>query len=145
MGTTEVALIVATLLGGLAAIVYIVWDKLLPSVRRRRATQTLPQFAPGRWRSMGGTNELVVADGLNWTWTSTHQGRWRGSGRGEVREGYLVLRGMRDGADALGHPAGRYPITITLERQGDRLEGSIQTMQKSEVTFVRDESARAGS
>jgi hypothetical protein len=120
-----------------------VWSLFGPAIRRRRAKQTLRQFVPGRWRSTpGGSNELVIESDLTWRWTSTWQGRWRGNGRGEVRGVNLVLQGWREGQDSLGHPS-RVPITITLERQGDRLEGSIQAMLKSEVIFVTDESARA--
>jgi hypothetical protein len=144
MKTIEIIVIVATLLGGLAAVVYF-WDKIVALFRRTRARQTLPQFAPGRWRSMGATNELVIENDLSWSWTSTHQGHWRGSGRGDVRDVYLVLHGTREGKDPLGRPVPPYPITIQLERQGDRLEGSIQAMLKSDVIFVRDETTRPGS
>jgi hypothetical protein len=113
--------------------------------RRRRAKNTLHQFAAGRWRSMGESNELVIERDrdLTWRWTSTWQGRWRGDGHGEVRGENLVLHGSRDGFDALGKRHPRHPITITLERHDDRLEGSIEAMLKSGVIFVRDELARA--
>ena len=112
---------------------------------RRRAEQTLPEFAPGRWRSLGESNELVIESDLSWRWTSTWQGRWRANGRGEVRGAMLVLQGTREGFDSVGKRYPRYPITITLERHDERLEGSIQAMLKTEVKFVRDETARAES
>jgi len=117
---------------------------VVPAFRRRRAKQTLLKFAPGRWRSTPGrTNELVVEPDLTWQWTSTWQGRWRGNGRGEVRGVQLVFVGLRDGFDSSGKPYPHHRIEITLERHDDRLEGSIQTMFKTDVKFVRDESARA--
>jgi hypothetical protein len=85
----------------------------------------------------------VIERDLSWRWTSTWQGRWRGEGRGEVVGENLVLRGTREGVDAFGKRYPRFPITITLERHDERLEGSIQTMFKSPIKFVRDESARA--
>ena len=51
--------------------------------------------------------------------------------------------GHAEGRDSLAHDVPRFPITLSLERQGDRLDGSIQALLKSEVIFVRDESARA--
>lgn len=125
---------------GLGAVVKRILDVVQP---RTRATQTLPEFAAGRWRSMGESNELVIESDLTWRWTSTWQGRWRGNGRGEVRGVNLVLVGSRDGFDSVGNPYPNHRTEITLERHDDRLEGSIQTMFRTEVKFVRDESARA--
>jgi hypothetical protein len=137
MKTIEVVLIVATLLGGLAAVVYF-WDKIVAWFRRRRAKQTLPEFAPGRWHSDGETNTLVIADDLNWTWTSTFQGNWSGSGRGEVRDGYLVLRGSRVGTTTLGQPVPRAQITIKLKRESETLAGQIQVSRTWDILFIRD-------
>jgi hypothetical protein len=125
---------------GLGAVVKRILDVVQP---RTRATQTLTEFATGRWRSMGESNELVIESDLTWQWTSAWQGRWRGNGRGEVRGINLVLVGLRDGFDSLGKPYPEHRIEIILERHDDRLEGSIQTMFRTEVKFVRDESARA--
>ena len=55
----------------------------------------------------------------------------------------LLLVGSRDGFDSVGNPYPNHRTEITLERHDDRLEGSIQTMFRTEVKFVRDESARA--
>ncbi len=137
MPTIETVAIVATILGGLAALAYF-WDKIAARYQRARAKRTLPRFAPGRWRSDGGTNELVIANDLDWTWTSTHQGRWRGSGRGEVRDGQLVLHGSREGTTPTGQAVPRGPISFQLKRERDRLEGQLQTSYTYDLRFIRD-------
>ena len=133
----EVAAIVATLLGVLAAL-WFFWDKIAAWFLRTRAKETLPEWAPGRWRSDGGTNELIIANDLSWTWTSTFQGRWSGSGHGEVRDGHLVLRGSREGTTTLGQPVPRGPIAFQMTRESEMLAGQIQTSRAYDVLFVRN-------
>jgi hypothetical protein len=134
----EVVVIVATLLGGLAAL-WFFWDKIVAWVHRIRAKRTLPQFAPGRWRSDGGTNKLIIAKDLSWTWTSTHQGRWHGSGRGEVRDDQLALHGSREGTTPIGQAVPSGPISFRLRRERDRLEGQLQTSYTYDLRLIREE------
>jgi hypothetical protein len=98
----------------------------------------LPQWAPGRCRSDGGTNTLVIANDLSWTWHSTFQGRWHGSGRGEVRDDVLVLSGWSEGTTTIGQPVPRRPTSIELKREGEMLAGHIHTSRKYEILFTRD-------
>lgn len=133
----EIALL-ATLLGGAAALCYF-RGETLACVRRWRAKRTLPQFAPGRGRSDGGSNELVIAPELTWTWTSPHQGQFHGSGRGEVRDGDLVLTGFRKGVTSIGQPVIRTPITFRLRRERDRLEGQLQAAYTYDLRLSREQ------
>jgi hypothetical protein len=134
-----IVLVVAALFGFLLNIGS-VSGKIAGLVRRSRAKRTLPQFAPGRWRSEGETNTLVITEDLSWTWTSTFQGRWsgHGRGRGEIRDGYLILDGSREGTTTLGQPVPRGPITIRLKRETETLAGQIQTARVYDVLFVRE-------
>jgi hypothetical protein len=47
----------------------------------------LREWTPGKWRSTGGTNTLVIDRSMRWSWESTVGGRFSGSGTGEVRDG----------------------------------------------------------
>jgi hypothetical protein len=138
------AAIVATFLGGFTS-VWFCWDKITAWFRRTRARQTLPKFAPGQWISDGRTNTLVIAPDLSWKWTSTHQGQWSGSGRGEIRDGHLVLHGRRVGTTSQGSPAAPGPMTMRLKRERERLEGPLTSPSARtwDMIFFRDESARA--
>ncbi len=133
-----VAATIATLLGGLAAL-WFFWDRITAWFRRTRAEQTLPEWAPGRWRSDGGTNNLVIAKDLNWTWASTFQGHWSGSGRAEVSDGDLVLHGSHKGTNTLGQPVPPGPMTIRLKRESETLAGQILTAHTWDILFVRDQ------
>jgi len=115
-------------------------------VRRRREKRSLRQFAPGRWISEHRSNTLVIAKDLSWTWTSTHEGVWAGSGRGDIRDGLLVLKGERVGTTGPGRrPEPPGVVTIELRREGKRLEGPLTSPSGNtwHMKFYRDESARA--
>jgi hypothetical protein len=53
--------------------------------------EDLREWAPGRWRSTGGTNALVIERDLRWSWESAAGGRWSGSGRWEIQDGRLFF------------------------------------------------------
>ena len=54
------------------------------------APAPLHVWAPGRWRSTGGTNTLVIERDLRWSWSSSAGGQWSGSGRGQIEDGRLL-------------------------------------------------------
>jgi len=103
--------------------------------RLKGRTATLEEWAPGRWRSE--TNELVIEEGLAWSWTSTFQGQWNGSGHGEVRAGQLVLTGTRKGTTTLGVTVPPGPIVLRLKREAETLAGQLETANKFDILFTR--------
>jgi hypothetical protein len=129
-------LAVATLVGGVTGL-WFLWDKFSARRRRKRAQKTLPQFAPGRWWSDGGTNTLAIERDLTWTWTSTFQGRYSGTGRGRVEGEELVLDGFSEGVDTRGHVIPRRPTSFRLKPEGDLLAGRLQTSRVYDVLFHR--------
>jgi len=86
-------------------------------------------WAPGTWRSTGGTNTLTIKPDLSWQWSSTSGGSWSGSGQGEIRDGRLVLRGWHSSS---------IPMMIRLSREGEVLVGELQTSRSYSITFRRD-------
>jgi hypothetical protein len=90
----------------------------------------LRAWAPGKWRSTGGTNTLVIQPDLNWEWSSSFGGNWTGSGRGELRDGKLLLRGWH---------STRTPMELRLLREGDMLLGELETRTRVwNIMFVRE-------
>jgi hypothetical protein len=139
-------LVVVDVLLGVVVNVGSVTGKIVQWTRHRRAKQSLRQFARGRWISEHRTNALVIANGLRWMWTSTHEGVWAGSGHGEIRDDLLVLKGERVGTTGPGRrPEPPGVMTIELRREGKRLEGPLTSPSGNtwDMKFYRDESARA--
>jgi hypothetical protein len=95
----------------------------------RLPQEDLREWAPGKWRSTGGTNGLVIGRDLRWSWDSSAGGRWSGSGRGEIQDGRLLLRGWHSTS---------VPMMLRLTREGDALVGDLQTSRNYAIIFVRE-------
>jgi hypothetical protein len=93
------------------------------------ALPNLREWAPGKWRSTGGTNKLAIDGALRWSWESSVGGKWTGTGTGEVRGESLILRGW--------HSTSR-PMTLRLVREGDALVGELHTSRQYTIIFVRE-------
>jgi len=95
----------------------------------RPALLDLREWAPGKWRSAGGTNSLVIERNLRWSWESSAGGKWSGSGRGEIEDGQLLLRGWYSSSTAM---------SLRLRREGDVLVGELQTSRSYPIIFERE-------
>lgn len=91
--------------------------------------EDLRQWVPGKWRSAGGTNTLTIERDLTWSWGSSFGGRWNGSGRGEIRDGRLILEGWHSTS---------IPMMLKLKREGNVLVGELQTSRSYAITFERE-------
>jgi hypothetical protein len=101
-----------------------------PTLAPPLAAQDLREWARGSWRSSGGATTLLIEPNLRWSWDSTYQNaRHSGSGRGEVQNGALLLRGWHSGS---------YPMTIHLRREGETLVGEIRTSRTYPIIYVRE-------
>jgi hypothetical protein len=100
-----------------------------PTASQPPSLPDLRAWAPGKWRSTGGTNTLVIERGLRWSWESSAGGRFSGGGRGEVQDGKLVLSGWHSNS---------YPMTFQLTREGDALVGVLRTSRHYNIIFVRE-------
>ena len=88
----------------------------------------LRAWAPGTWRSTGGTNSLEIKPDLSWMWSSSSGGGWTGSGRGDVQDGQLILRGWHSNS---------IPMMLRLSPEGDALVGELQTSRSYPIRFKR--------
>lgn len=95
----------------------------------RLPLEDLRRWAPGKWRSTGGTNALWIERDLRWSWESSAGGRWSGSGRGEIQDGRLLLRGWHSTST---------PMMLRLTREGDVLVGELETSRSYRIIFVRE-------
>jgi hypothetical protein len=93
------------------------------------APAPLHVWAPGRWRSVGGTNALVIERDLRWSWDSSAGGRWSGRGSGEIRDGQILLRGWHSTS---------IPMQLRLTREGETLVGELQTSRSYRMIFLRE-------
>lgn len=119
-------LVVVDVLLGVLVNVGSISGTVLRWLRRQRAKRSLRQFVVERWISEHRKNTLVIAKDLSWTWTSTHEGVWAGSGHGNIRDDLLVLKGQRVGTTGPGRPPEPPGVmTIELRREGKRLEGPL--------------------
>ena len=93
--------------------------------------EDLREWAPGKWRSTGRANALVIGRDLRWSWESSAGGRWSGSGRGEIEDGgrLLLLRGWHSTS---------IPMTLRLTREGEALVGELQTSRSYRIIFIRE-------
>jgi hypothetical protein len=89
----------------------------------------LRDWAPGKWRSTGGTNRLVIDGALRWSWESSVGGKWTGSGLGEIQGGRLILRGWHSTS---------IPMTLRLVREGEALVGELHTSRQYTIIFTRE-------
>jgi len=94
----------------------------------RLPVEDLREWAPGTWRSTGRSNSLVIERDLRWSWESSAGGRWSGSGRGEIQDGRLLLRGWHSTS---------VPMTLRLVREGDVLVGELQAQRTYRIIFER--------
>ena len=94
-----------------------------------RFVEDLREWAPGTWRSTGGTNTLVIDGRLRWHWDSSFGGKWSGTGSGEIRDGQLVLRGWHSTS---------IPMTLRLTREGGTLVGELQTSRSYPLILLRE-------
>ncbi len=101
----------------------------MPPVLIRPAAPDLREWAPGKWRSTGGTNSLVIERSLHWSWESSAGGKWSGSGTGDTQDGQLLLRGW--------HSSGT-PMSLRLSREGEALVGELQTSRSYRIMFERE-------
>jgi hypothetical protein len=105
---------------------------LVPPVSQpvaRLPVEDLRGWAPGTWRSTGGTNTLVIDGRLRWHWDSSFGGKWSGSGSGEIRDGQLLLRGWHSTS---------IPMTLRLTREGGTLVGELQTSRSYPIILLRE-------
>ena len=101
-----------------------------PAPEKTPTRPDLRTWAAGRWRSTGGTNELVIGPDLSWTWSSSAGGSWTGRGRGEAHGETLVLQGW-------SYRSTSVPMTLRLSREEDALVGVLQTTQTYPLIFLR--------
>jgi hypothetical protein len=102
------------------------------------APADLRAWAPGKWRSTGGTTQLIIKQNLSWTWFSSAGGEWAGSGSGEIVDGQVLLRGWSEGTDGRGARIPRRPTTLRLIREGDVFAGELQTSRSYRIIFMRE-------
>ncbi len=95
----------------------------------RPALPDLREWAPGKWRSTGGTNSLVIERDLRWFWESSSGGKWSGTGSAEIEDGQLLLRGWHSSSA---------PMSFRLRREGDMLVGELQTARSYRIIFERE-------
>jgi hypothetical protein len=102
-----------------------------PSERRpdTRLLNDLRQWAPGKWRSSGGTNALWIERDLRSSWESSFGGKWSGSGPGEIVDRRLILRGWHSTS---------IQMSLRLVREGEALVGELQTNRSYPIVFVRE-------
>jgi hypothetical protein len=93
----------------------------------RLPVENLHDWAPGRWRSTGGTNTPVIDRRLRWLWDSSAGGKWSGSG--EIHDGRLILRGWHSTS---------IPMSLRLGGESDRLVGELQTSRSYPMIFLRE-------
>ena len=104
---------------------------LAPSEKRpdTRLLTDLRQWAPGKWRPSGGTNVLWIERDLRWSWESSFGGKWSGSGRGEIVDRRLILRGWHSTS---------IQMSLRLVREVETLVGEPQTNRSYPIAFVRE-------
>jgi len=99
----------------------------------------LRRWLVGCWRSTGGTNRLVIKEDLGWTWESSYEGQWTGSGEGNIQGGVVTLTGRREGTTESRQSVPSYALVLELRREGEILTGEIRTLKRASIKYVREE------